>query len=425
MKPLVVVYDEGAAQPSEIAAGLADVAPLITVIAPSEHARTRQPLLAQFGRTVDATSVDDAVRELAAEQPAGIVTFSERALRLTTVLAERLGLPFHSRRTTTLLTDKFEQRTALRDAGVHSIRFHRIAEPGEWPAALAAVGLPAVLKPAHGGSSRNTYLVQDEETGRRLAERLLAEGCPGFEEGGALVLEEYLVGRPSGPFGDYVSVESVAEDGGVRHLAITGKMPVLAPFRESGDFWPAALDAADREAVYELTTRALHAVGVRSGLAHTEVKMTAEGPRIIEINGRLGGDINAMAVFVMGLSLTETAGRVALGLPVTLPAMPEDKVYFHVFHSGPTVPCDLVAFEGADLLRKLPGVSVYRSHVRPGTSFPGGTNTQELDVAMGTVADHAELVAKVDEMARCLQFHVTFPGDGTVHILNGTELGRL
>ncbi|WP_051225591.1 ATP-grasp domain-containing protein [Photorhabdus temperata] len=98
-----------------------------------------------------------AAEELAKYQPVGIVTFSERALRLTAFLAEKLNLLFHSISTVTQLTDKFTQRKAFSNAGIESIRFHLINRTDDWEKAVNAVGLPAVLKPSYGGGSINTF----------------------------------------------------------------------------------------------------------------------------------------------------------------------------------------------------------------------------------------------------------------------------
>ncbi|MFD0531315.1 acetyl-CoA carboxylase biotin carboxylase subunit family protein [Kitasatospora arboriphila] len=131
------------------------------------------------------------------------------------------------------------------------------------------------MKPLYGGGSRDTHLVRDEETLARLAERHPA----------GMMVEEYLQGRPSLPYGDYVSVESLCAPDRITHVSVSGKFPMAPPFREQGQFWPSALPPQDVAAVADLTTRALRALGVDFGVTHTEVKLTARGPRIIEVNG--------------------------------------------------------------------------------------------------------------------------------------------
>ncbi|MFD4911723.1 hypothetical protein ACFWNR_00670 [Streptomyces virginiae] len=83
----------------------------------------------------------------------------------------------------------------------------------DWAAAAADGGFPAVLKPVHGGGGGNTFRVPDEATGLGHLRAVPALDRPGLIQGGGLVLEEYLMGRPTGPFGDYVSVEIAGVDG--------------------------------------------------------------------------------------------------------------------------------------------------------------------------------------------------------------------
>ncbi|MEU4805364.1 hypothetical protein [Actinosynnema sp. NPDC023587] len=416
MRPLVVVYDQGAASVGEIGAGLLDVAPLVFVPTGSAHARSMRPLMARFGEVATPET-------LAGHRPAGIVTYSERGLRPAADLALRLGLPFHDAATTRALTDKWAQRRALAAGGVPVPRVRRVARAGDWADAVAEVGLPAVLKPAHGGGSIDTHLVRDADTGGRIAAALLAGGSPGFEPGGALVLEEYLRGRDTAPFGDYVSVESAVVAGRVEHIAVTGKLPLLPPFRERGNFWPPALSDDEQAEVTALAARAVGACGVTGGLTHTEVKLTPDGPRVIEVNGRLGGDLDELTGFVTGRSLVEVAGRIALGQPVDVPRAPRGRVWFHQRHVWPRVPAELVAIDGVEELRALPGVSSYRPLARPGATAPGGTHTAELDGTLGVVADHATYAALADRISATLRFRVRL--DGCERVLTGHELGEL
>ncbi|MGV9929677.1 ATP-grasp domain-containing protein [Streptomyces olivaceoviridis] len=425
MKPLIVVYDFGAAQPGDIAVGLGDWATWVFAAERNEHTLGMEPLLAQFAPIVWIDDMDQAVAQLGAHSPGGIVTFSEKALRLTGELAHRLGLPQHSPATTALLTDKWNQRSALRAAGVDSVRFHRIDTVGQWADAVAHVGLPAVLKPAFGGASRNTFLIEDEADGRRTVERLLAAGTPGYDPEGALVLEEYLVGRDCAPFGDYVSIEQLVQRGEVTDIAVTGKFPMVPPFRETGRFWPSPLDPEETEQVFDLARRAVKALGITTGLTHTEAKLTPQGPRFIEVNGRLGGGINELSRRAIGTDLIELAGRIALGERVDVPPLPPGRTVYQIIHPAPRDPCELVAVEGTDEIRALPEVTLYRPYARPGTRLEGGVHTRELDVVIGETTGPDELATVFKDVESRLRFTFAFPGEPGVRTVTGAELGRL
>jgi len=425
VRPLIVVYDEGSVAPSEIVVGLAELSPCVFAMGPTSHARSMVALLAQFGPVVQADPISPAVDELRAHAPRGIVTFSERAIPVTGELAQQLGLPYNSRRTVERLTDKWVQRSALRAAGVDTVRSHRIASEADWAPAVAEVGLPAVLKPANGGASRNTYLVDDADTGCDTVLRLLAQGSPGYVRGGALVLEEYLRGRDCGPFGDYVSVENLTIDGHIADIAVTGKLPLAPPFRETGYFVPAPLGSDEEAAVRALARDAVAALGVSSGFTHTEIKLTAAGPRLIEVNGRLGAGVHDLVGRAHGLDAVTLAGQVALGERVSLGHPPAGRVYFQIFHPAPRRACELLTVEGSREVRGLAGVTVHRPYVRAGTAIAGGVQTERLGVVMGEAGDTEELAALVREVNERLRYRFAFSDQREPRTVPAAELGEL
>ena len=202
MRPkIVIVYDDGAARPAHIAVGLAQWADCVFVIEPNAHNLTMSPLLEQLGPVLLVDPDGFFIDRVRAHKPDGLVTYSERALTLAATVAEQLGVSFHTSQVCQALTDKWKQRMILGAAGVDTVRCHRIESRSDWNAAVAAVGLPGVLKPARGGGGRNTYLVTELEQGRRLVSEVLGMESPGLAVGGSLVFEEYLAGRDCRPSG--------------------------------------------------------------------------------------------------------------------------------------------------------------------------------------------------------------------------------
>ncbi len=107
------------------------------------------------------------------------------------------------------------------------------------------------------------------------------------------------------------------------HLAITGRFPLAPPFRETGFFIPASIAPGQQAELLDLAGETLRALGLEVGAAHTEIKLTSEGPRVIEVNGRIGGGVPDMlrladgprhrqAVDARGARLADR-GRVAAG----------------------------------------------------------------------------------------------------------------
>ncbi|WP_307936797.1 ATP-grasp domain-containing protein [Salinispora arenicola] len=408
LRRLVVVYEKGAATVPEISRSLSQRASLIFVTQEdSGHSSPLLPLLRDMGEVVSFQEAStEVVGRLRSLRPDGIVTYSESMLSATAELAERLGLAYHSQETVELLTDKYRQRQRLRTAGVDSVANCMLTTSKEWQDACRTVGLPAIVKPVQGEGSRNTYRVDDPDEGDRLIARLLRAEP-------ALLVEEFLQGSSTYPYGDYVSVESITIHGLVSHLAITSKFPLLPPFRESGQFWPTHLPDSEQQRVQELAGDAIRALGITSGITHTEIKLTNRGPRLIEVNGRLGGNINELSTRAVGLDLVELAGSLALGGTVDVHSVTPDRMYFQYSNPAPLEPCRLEKVSGPARLRAMPGITGYRAWIRPGMAIHGGVSTHDLDLICGEAADHNGMMELLERALRCLTFTFALPSGRT------------
>ena len=109
----------------------------------------------------------------------------------------------------------------------------------------------------------------------------------------ALILESVLVGaaRETEGLAPYVSVETLADAGRFHHLCVTDRFPLAPPLLETGMMLPSCLGAEQQAAVVAMAEQALRALGFRHGAAHTELMLTSEGPRVIEVNARVGGAV--------------------------------------------------------------------------------------------------------------------------------------
>ncbi|HEX6469109.1 MAG TPA: ATP-grasp domain-containing protein [Streptosporangiaceae bacterium] len=419
----IVVYEQGAVTPMRLLGAVGAGRQLIVILSPSEHARRMRPLFAETCVAVYDLTDADLRRRLADHKPTGILTFSEPMLRATAELAADLGLPYHELPVVDRLTSKYLQRTRLNDAGVDPTVSVRITAAEQWEPAVREVGLPAVVKPVRGVSSRNTMLIDSVAAGReRIGELLRVEG--------AVVVDEYLPGIDvPDPFGDYLSVESLVQRGVRTHLAITGKLRLAPPFRECGQFWPARLDRTTREGVLALTDQAIKALEVTTGILHTEIKLTPDGPRVIEVNGRVGGYIPELARYAAGIDLVDAGIRIAGGERVDVPELDLDRVCFQFTTPAPVARGVVTRVCDAAAVRAVPGVTAYHPLARPGTEV-GGFGTQDLNLLEGEAADHEALAATVDLIMDRVEYGFDFGGGPTVRsardlvYTTGSDSGR-
>ena len=67
-----------------------------------------------------------------------------------------------------------------------------------------------------------------------------------------------------------------------------------------------------------MASAAIEALDVHSGCLHTEIKLTPEGPRVIEVNGRIGGGVPEMLYRAAGVKIVELTLQLALGESIVI-----------------------------------------------------------------------------------------------------------
>ncbi|MDY7086107.1 MAG: ATP-grasp domain-containing protein [Actinomycetota bacterium] len=398
---LAVVFDFGSASPMSILAAARDLAEIVFLCDRDlPHVRPLFDELRMLASVCDVTGLtdDEVLAQPDAADLAGIVTFSESQINRTAALAARLNLAFLDVRTAAAVTDKYTQRRMLAEAGVQNTECRLVRGLADLDTALDAVGLPAVLKPRRGAASTYTCTVHSRpEAAEQL--RTFTDPVTGGISG-EFVIEQLLRGDPSiagAGWADYVSVESVTSHGEVRHVEVTGKFPLAMPLRETGYVVPSTLSGNRREEVLTLTGAALTALGVRHGVTHTEVKLTPDGPRIIEVNGRLGGYVADLVRRARGFDLVRAALTVALGRPC---APPSTAYRRHAFQYFLTPPMDAVALrrlEGLEELGQAAGIRLVEIFAEPGAALDWRRGTLAyLGIVHGSALAHREVQRLVD-----------------------------
>ena len=314
-------------------------------------------LLGRLGQVVDITGLDNREAAHKARQlaPDGITTFMDHHLLRTAFLAAELGLPFHSETTAQILIHKHEQRDALRQAGLPGPHWVLVPPPPGPDPDLGELQFPVVVKPDSGAGSRETTLAGDAEEALGAISRARAAGITSF------VVEEFLPDSPElmvPNFASFVSVESVIGGGVLRHLAVTGKFPLAYPFRETGHFIPSHLPEPMLTDILEVVTIAIHAVGITVGAVHAEVKLTPQGPRIIEVNGRVAGAIPEVLWAASEFSDLRSAMAAALGqAPMGTDLVPCERLGYRINVQPPTWARQVRSIDGIDAVHALPGVA--------------------------------------------------------------------
>jgi hypothetical protein len=390
---LAVFYDAGSPSFFELAEAARDVCSLVWVIGWSAGSPPRRGL-ARFGEVADLSGkdVDQSAKMLAGLGVDGLLALTDPPLKLAAAVAEQLGLPFHSPSTAALCTDKLLQRQALRAAGV-PVPCHEAIRVGQ---TSTYVPFPAVLKPRSGAGSRNTYRIEG------VAD--LADAWSRVTDDEAFILEQWLPDRQTGPFSDVVSVETIVRNGSLEHVDVTGRFRFAPPFRETGSFSPACLTPPETDAAKVLAGEAITALGIAHGLVHTEVKFTPE-PRVIEVNGRLGGLVAALLVRRGRASMSTIAMHLALGDHVEAVAPGSSDVSFLRLLPAPEGVGSFMGVEGQAMTNGLTGVEGVTVKPRAGQTVDSDSGLLSyLSSVRGSVATHAQLAELCAEIDATMRF---------------------
>jgi biotin carboxylase len=298
----------------------------------------------------------------------GVATACDYYLGAAAQVAERLGLPGPGAEAEESARLKHKMRLALARAGLPNPGFWLAADWDEVRAGAAELGYPLILKPSDEGGSMFVTRVNDEGELRAAFDRLAAytSNLRGQAREPLFLLEEYLRG-------DEVSVEAVGCNGDIRVLGLTDKSLTGAPgFIEDCHMFPAPLDPAVAEEAVDLVRRALVAVGYTHGVSHTEVKLTPDGPRIVEINPRTpGNSISDLIRHVTGIDLLDVVIELALGRTPPIEARDTGVRSAAVKLLLPSRAGRVEAVRGLDTVSDLPNVvdlslkPVVGTHVEP------------------------------------------------------------
>ncbi|MFD6936845.1 pyridoxal-phosphate dependent enzyme [Streptomyces goshikiensis] len=335
-----------------------------------------------------------------AQEIAGITTTSDFYVPTVAELATWLGAPGNPAEAMRTCRDKAKLRETLARAGVRQPRFVVVRDAAAGVTAAAKVGLPCVVKPVDDSGSTNVLRCTSAEEVSAHVTHILARtvNARGLPTAGAALVEELA----DGP--EY-SVEMFSVEGRHHCVGITAKSVTGTPyFVEHQHLFPAPVPPAVAEELARTARAALTAAGVRSGPTHTELRLVADGPVIIEVNPRLaGGMIPEMIRLATGTGLLEQQVRAATGQePLLEPEFArQGGIRFLIAERAGRV----LAIEGADRAAAVAGVDRVTVTVRPGAEVrPAQDAYGRLGYIIATSERPEEIEDVLDAAEREIRF---------------------
>jgi biotin carboxylase len=280
----------------------------------------------------------------------GIMTLAtDMPMQSVAYVANKLNLVGITEDTALKATNKAFMRDALKSAGVPIPEYYKVNSKKEFIDAVHKItehGYRCIVKPMDNSGSKGIDLLKD------LSAETLETAYSYSKENsrsGGLMVEEYMEGPE-------VSVETIAVDGIVHVIQITDKLTTGAPyFVEMGHNEPSLLNIDTQEKIKKVAIAANHAIGITSGPSHTEIKVTNDGPKIVELGARLGGDniTTQLVPLSTGVDLVECCIHIAMGEKPSIEPKWSRGSAIRYFNTNTGVIKDIL---GIDEAKKIPGI---------------------------------------------------------------------
>lgn len=255
--------------------------------------------------TIDISAVLECARK---HDINAIMTLaSDMPMRTVAAVAKDLHLVGIDESTALKATNKAVMRQCLYENDVPVPKFFKVSNEAQYMNAVSQFEGAFIVKPADNSGSRGVYLVENH-TDKDVV-NIAYKHSRKYSRNGDVVVEEFMRGPE-------VSVESLTVDGECHIVQITDKLTTGAPhFVEMGHSQPTQLTHDIAERICEITKAATKAIGISNGPSHTEIIVTEEGPKIVELGARLGGDCitTHLVPLSTGVDMVKCCIDIALG----------------------------------------------------------------------------------------------------------------
>ncbi|MGW1766607.1 ATP-grasp domain-containing protein [Streptomyces sp. NPDC002073] len=220
------------------------------------------------------------------------------------------------------MRDKHLMRAHLAAHGAAGVDFAPVTDRESLDAFGARAGFPFIVKPTDTTAGFGLIRAAGPDDLDRVWERIgqlhgqrTDRGSTLFKVTGFL-MESYVAGPE-------FSVETLSFHGRHVVVAVTEKLTDDTHFAELGHAVPARLDPDRRAVLTTAVTDFLTVMGVTDGPGHTEIRLGADGPVVIESHNRLGGgQIPELVEAAYGINLYTYAAGWPLGTVDELTAEP-------------------------------------------------------------------------------------------------------
>lgn len=232
---------------------------------------------------------------------------SEIAMNTMGYINDNLRLKGLGSETVRKATNKGQMRKAFDENGAPTPKSFEIYNLMQARRVAKQLKGDIIVKPSRSSGSRGvTALFQENELNKLdiAFKRAMDES-----RDNSVIIEQFIKGPE-------FSVECIIYDGHVNVLQVTDKKTTGSPyFVELGHNQPSLFPESDIARIKDAAIKGCLALGLNYCAAHAEIKLSKDGPFIMEIGARLGGDFisTELTRLSTGIDMVAAAINVSLG----------------------------------------------------------------------------------------------------------------
>lgn len=333
--------------------------------------------------TIDIEKVAETAKAFDAD---GIMTLAtDMPMRAVAKAAEVCGRPGISVDTAIKATDKGEMIKAFETNGVEHPWYYIAIDKAVFESVKDKITYPCIMKPTDNAGSRGVVLAHNLEELEKGYSYTVSESRKG-----GVIIEEYMDGPE-------VSVEVMVVDGEPYVLQVTDKITTGEPhFVEMGHTQPSRLGSENVAKISNLAKRAVKAVEINCGPAHVEIMLTKNGPKMVELGARMGGDCitTHLVPLSTGIDMVRNTLEIACGIETDIePKFSKGSAIRYFKTKTGTIKTIL----GVEEAKAIPGVMEISFLKNVGDlvgSIDSSVDRVGFVIAQGESADDAEIVCE-------------------------------
>lgn len=255
-----------------------------------------------------------------------VTTYYEDAVVLAARIATAFGVETNSVDACGKARSKRKTREVMASCGLPVPRFCKVVCEADVAPACDYVGYPLILKPSLGASSLGVTKANSKQEAilayRNVIRTLNIDNDVIFAQGNEMIIEEFYDGEE-------FDIDILLSEGKVVYAKVSDNWACIEPnFQETGTNCPSCYAPGRQEELIKLSARATLALGFINGCFHVECRYTSRGPRLIEVNGRMGGvSVRDANLIAWGVDLVEEHCMAALKIPI-FPPVPEKPLQY-------------------------------------------------------------------------------------------------